>query len=94
MPGNESSGTTELASPFFYYDEGLSPKIGEVLAFVGFPIEVGSRGLPDETLIAEMGRKGQTWITKDDRARFEHEAAISEAGISIVFLRGSLSWTA
>lgn len=88
MPGNESSDTTGRANPFFYYDEGLSPKIGETLAHVGFSIEVGSRGLPDEFLIAEMGRKGQTWITKDDRARVEHEAAIIDAGISIVFLRG------
>ena len=65
-----------------------SPKIGEILAHVGFSIEVGQRGLSDEVLISEMGGKGQTWITKDDRARVEHEAAIREAGISIVFLRG------
>ena len=81
-------GTTEQTSSFFYYDEGLPPKIGEVLAHVEFSLEVGARGLPDEVLISEMGRKGQTWITKDDRARVEHEAAIREAGISIVFLRG------
>ena len=88
MLGKESSDTTGQASPFFYYDEGLSPKIGEVLAHVGFSVEVGSKGLSDEELIEEMGKKGQTWITKDDRARVEHEAAIREADISIVFLRG------
>ena len=88
MLGSVSSAITERGSSFFYYDEGLSPRIGEILAHVGFSIEVGSRGLPDEVIIAEMGRKRQTWITKDDRARFQHEAAIREAGISIVFLRG------
>ena len=88
MSGNRSSGSTGRTSPFFCYDEGLSPKIGEVLAHVGFSLEVGSKGLADEALIEEMGRTGQTWITKDDRARVEHEAAIRDAGISIVFLRG------
>ena len=88
MPGNANSDTTEQASSFFYYDEGLSPRIGEVLAHVGFSLEVGERGLPDEVLISEMGRKGQAGITKDDRARAQHEAAIREAVISIVFLRG------
>ena len=88
MPGNGNSGSTEQGSPFFYYDEGLSPRIGEVLAHVGFSVEVGAKGLPDEVLISQMGRNGQTWITKDDRARVEHEATIREAGISIVFLRG------
>ena len=81
-------GTTEQGSPFFYYDEALSPRIGEVLAHVGFSIEVGVKGLSDEVLIPEMGGKGQTWITKDDRAKAQHEASIQEAGISIVFLRG------
>ena len=80
--------TTEQASPFFYYDEGLSPRIGEILAHVGFSLEIGTRGLSDEALIPEIGRKGQTWITKDDRARVQHEVAIREAGISVVFLRG------
>lgn len=88
MPGNESLGTTGRASPFFYYDEGLSSKIGEVLAHVGYSVEVGAMGVPDGSLISEMGSKGQTWITKDDRARVEHEAAIQDAGISIVFVRG------
>ena len=88
MLGSASSDSTERDSPFFYYDEGLSPRIGEILAHVGFSVEVGARGLPDEVLIPEMGRKGQTWITKDDSARAQHEAIIREAGISIVFLRG------
>ena len=88
MPGNESSDTTERADPFFYYDEALSPKIGRFLAEIGFSIEVGEKGLLDEYIVPEMGRKRQVWITKDDRARVEHEAAILEAGISIVFVRG------
>ena len=88
MPGNANLDLTGRASPFFYYDEGLSPRIGEILAHVGFSLEVGARGLSDEVLIPEMGRKGQTWITKDDRAKAQHEAAILDAGISIVFLRG------
>jgi len=62
--------------------------IGKVLAHVGFSLEVGEKGTDDETLIAEMGAKHQTWITKDDRARAEHETDILAAGISIVFIRG------
>ena len=85
MPGNADLDTTEQAS-LFYYDEGLSPRIGQFLSEIGFSLEVGAKGLPDEILISEMGKKGQTWITKDDRARVEHEAAIRHAGISIVFI--------
>lgn len=88
MPGNENSDTTEQANEFFYYDEGLSPKIGEVLKHVGFSLELGKRGKLDEDIIPEMGLKHQTWITKDDRSRVEHEGIILEAGISIVFVRG------
>ena len=47
---------------------GLSPKIGEILAHVGFSIEC-SRGLSDEVLIPKWGERAQTWITKDDRAK-------------------------
>ena len=58
------------------------------MAYVGFSIEMGEKGKLDEILIPEMGEKHQTWITKDDRARVQHENAILKAGISIVFLRG------
>lgn len=88
MPGNRNSGTTEPSSPFFLYDEGLAPEIGRVLAHVGFSLEVGEKGKLDEVLIPEMGEKRQTWITKDDRARVQHEDLILKAGISIVFMRG------
>ena len=88
MPGNASSDTTEQDSSLFYYDEGLSPRIGHFLAEIGYSLEVGAKGLLDEDIIPEMGKRGQTWITKDDRAKVQHEAAIIDAGISIVFLRG------
>ena len=88
MPGNRNSGTTEPSSPFFLYDESLAPEIGRVLAHVGFSLEVGEKGKLDEVLIPEMGGKRQTWITKDDRARVQHEDLILKAGISIVFMRG------
>lgn len=88
MLGNGRSDTTGQPNDIFYYDEGLSPKIGEVLKHVGFSLEIGEKGKRDEEIIVEMGTKGQTWITKDDRSRVEHEAAILEAGISIVFVRG------
>ena len=52
------------------------------------PFEVGEKGKLDEDLIPEMGRKHQTWITKDDRSKAQHEDAITKAGISIVFVRG------
>ena len=88
MLGNKKLDTTEQVNEFFYYDEGLSSKIGEVLKHVGFSLEIGERGKPDEEIISEMGVKRQTWITKDDRSRVEHETAILKAGISIVFVRG------
>lgn len=59
-----------------------------MLAHVGFSLEVGEKGEKDEVLILEMGEKHQTWITKDDRSRVQHENLILEAGISIVFMRG------
>ena len=88
MLGKEDSDITEQANKFFYYDEGLSPEIGRTLAHVGFSLEVGEKGRLDEDIIPEMGRKRQSWVTKDDRSRIQHESLILEAGISIVFLRG------
>ena len=88
MLGNEGSDTTAQASALFYYDEGLSRKIGEALQHVGFPLKLGESGKTDEEIISEAGLNHQTWITKDDRAKVEHETAILNAGISIVFVRG------
>ena len=35
-----------------------------------------------------MGRCNQTWITKDDRSKTEHESLLSAANISVVWVRG------
>ena len=49
---------------------------------------IADKGTSDEDLIPEMGRCNQTWITKDDRARTEHESLLSAANISVVWVRG------
>ena len=46
------------------------------------------KGTPDEDLIPEMGRCNQTWITKDDRSKTEHEDLLWAANISVVWVRG------
>ena len=49
---------------------------------------LADKGTPDEDLIPEMGRCNQTWITKDDRSKTEHEGLLSAANISVVWVRG------
>ena len=72
----------------YCYDESLPPAIGEALKAVGFPVVLAAKGTPDEELIPEMGRRNQTWITKDDRSKTQHEGLLSAANISVVWVRG------
>lgn len=45
-------------------------------------------GIKDEQLIPDMGTNGHTWITKDDRAKTQHEALVGTANISVIWVRG------
>ena len=85
MPGNTNSRLREVS---YCYDESLPPAIGNALAAVGFPIVFADKGTLDEDLIPRMGRLNQTWITKDDRAKIQHENLLSDASISVVWVRG------
>ncbi|MDA1189536.1 MAG: hypothetical protein O2854_07675 [Chloroflexi bacterium] len=66
----------------------MPPKIGQVLAHVGYSIRFGQAGTKDEDLIPWMGDNNLTWISKDDKSKWAHEKEIRDAGISIVWLRG------
>lgn len=46
------------------------------------------KGMLDEEIIPRLGEHRQIWITKDDRARSEHEPIIVDAKISTVWIRG------
>ncbi len=85
MPGNTNSRPKKVS---YCYDESLPPAIGKALAAVGFPIVLVDKGTLDEDLIPEMGRHNQTWITKDDRAKTQHENLLADANISVVWVRG------
>ena len=85
MPGKINSQRRQVS---YCYDESLPPIIGQALQAVGFPIVLADKGTLDEDLIPEMGRCNQTWITKDDRSRIEHESLLSTANISVVWVRG------
>ncbi|MCH8224403.1 MAG: hypothetical protein IIC97_00900 [Chloroflexi bacterium] len=39
-------------------------------------------------MIPYMGQRGLTWITKDDRSKSEHEALLTNANISVIWIRG------
>ena len=86
MPGKTNSQPRQVVS--YCYDESLPPNIGEVLKAAGFPIILAAKGIKNEVLIPEMGRLRQTWITKDDRSKTEHEDDLSTAKISVVWVRG------
>jgi len=88
LPGKKNSKSPQPSSVIYYYDECLPPKIGEILTYVGFPIEMAHHGIKDEQLIPAMGAKGYTWITKDDRAKTQHEDLIGAANISVIWVRG------
>ena len=85
MPGNTNSQHRQVS---YCYDESLPPTIGEALKAVGFPIVLAAKGTRDEELIPEMGQFNQTWITKDDRSKTQHESLLSDAKISVVWVRG------
>ncbi len=85
MPGKINSQRSQVS---YCYDESLPPIIGQALKAVGFPIVLADKGTPDEDLIPGMGRFNQTWITKDDRSKTEHEGLLSAANISVVWVRG------
>ena len=85
MPGKINSQRRQVS---YCYDESLPPIIGQALKAVGFPIVFADKGTPDEDLIPKMGRCNQTWITKDDRSKTEHEGLLSAANISVVWVRG------
>ena len=88
MRGKRDSGPSQPSGVVYCYDESLPPQIGEVLAHVGYPVVFASPSTKDELLIPEMGAKGQTWITKDNRSRTEHGELIEGARVSVVWIRG------
>jgi len=65
-----------------------------MLKQVGYPITSWDeefqhqQGLKDPYIIPYLGGKNYVWITKDDRAKKEHESAIHTAQISVVWLSG------
>ena len=85
MLGNTNSQPRDVS---YCYDESLPPAIGEALKAVGFPVVVAPKGTQDEDLIPAMGQRNQTWITKDDRSKTQHEGLLSAANISVVWVRG------
>ena len=46
------------------------------------------KGVKDEDLIPLLGKRRFVWITKDDRAKSEHETLLRDANISVVWIRG------
>ena len=72
----------------YCFDESLSPRIGELLAAVEYPIVLAPKGTKDEDLIPNMGRKQLAWVTKDHRAKTQHEPALRSAAISVIWVRG------
>ena len=61
MPGKISFQSKCVS---YCYDESLPPSIGDILKAVDFPVVLATKGTQDEDLICEMGRRGQTWITR------------------------------
>ncbi len=85
MLGKTSSQPRRVS---YCYDESLPPAIGEALKAVGFPVVLPPKGVKDEDLIPEMGRRGQVWITKDDRSKTHHERLLVSSKVSVVWVRG------
>lgn len=76
----------------FFLDENLPPKVAQALALVGYPIthpdDHGKRGEKDPELITWLAHNQFVWITKDDDARKRHIHQITQAGVSVVWVRG------
>ena len=68
------------------------PQVAVALALVGYPIthpdEHDKRGEKDPELITWFAQNQLVWITKDDDARKRHIGHITQAGVSVVWVRG------
>ena len=89
-----SNRSVPTKSAYFLLDECLPYTIGDFLHELGYPIITwheefkGQQGYEDTPLIQYLGAKHYSWITKDDKAKAEHERDIRTAGISVVWIRG------
>ena len=88
MPGKKSSKEQQPNQVIYLYDESLPEKFVAALIAAGFLIVPPVKGQKDEKLIPDMGKAGHTWLTKDHRARAEHEPLLLQEKISVVWVRG------
>ena len=91
MPG--SAGSSEpLRDISFLLDEGLPKQVAHALALVGYRIvaaaDAGLRGGADPDVIQYASDRSMVWITKDHAARSEHEHALRETSVSVIWVRG------
>ncbi|MBF8265223.1 MAG: PIN like domain [Dehalococcoidia bacterium] len=94
LGGSDGSKKQQPKKVTFFLDECLPSWIAEFLSKVGYPITSwyeefkGQQGFEDPWLISYLGAKGYTWITKDEKAKVEHEPNIRAAQISVIWIRG------
>jgi hypothetical protein len=94
LTGRDNSKHQQHKQVTFFLDECLPYGVAEALKTVGYPITSwreefrAQQGALDPWLIPYLGGKQYTWVTKDDKAKKEHEPEIRAAGISVVWIRG------
>ena len=94
LNGKSSSKRQLNKKVCFFLDECLPYQMAYFLQTVDYPITSwheefkGQQGVKDTPLIQYLRAKEYTWITKDDKAKREHENDIRTAGISVMWIRG------
>ena len=76
--------------PFYYLDEGLSRHLVGGLARFGFQYTRLQEGTPDEAAIKQIGETHGhlgVWLSRDLATKRDHRNRISNAGISVVWIR-------
>src|ERR1700682_816018 len=95
--GSESSAPISKWQPRHKYvlDNSLNPKLAEALRLAGWDaLNVNelfgvqpTHSIPDEVIIPRCAAEGRSWITADESARRQHELALKESMVSVLWVK-------
>lgn len=73
----------------YFLDEGLPHQLAQGLRGLKVPIETVQRASFDDAIINRAAVHGPlgVWVTRDWKARHVHRRSITEAGISVAWIR-------
>ena len=95
--GSEGSAPISKWQPQHKYvlDNSLNPKLAEALRLAGWNVlsvnelfgVQPTESIPDEDIIPRCAAEGRSWITADESARRQHELALKEKLVSVLWVK-------